>query len=378
MDTTSYTSDFSLLHTEWSSGWGGQEIRILAESKAFRERGVSVSIAAQPGGNLLERARAEGFQVFPVRMHKGLNLAAVVSFMKIIRAQRINIVHAHSSVDHRLAGLAARLSGIPVVRSRHLSTPIKRSPFSKALYTKLADRVITSGQFIRDAMITDNGMPPDHIVSVPAGIDVDQFSLTRDLPDVRSQLGLPPDIFVVGIVGVLRSWKGHADLIKAIDLVRKEIPGIRLLIVGEGPVREVLEQQIRDAGLQETVLMVGHQKDPAPYMKAMDVAVLPSYANEATSQVLPQAMAMRRPVITTNIGGLPEVVRHEDTGLLVPPRDIGALAKAILRLYQEPALRLKLADAGYEHTQRNFTFKGMIDRTHAVYADLLGISASGD
>jgi glycosyltransferase involved in cell wall biosynthesis len=363
--------NFSLLHTEWSSGWGGQEIRILAECKAFRERGAHVFIATQPNGQLFAKANEAGFEVIPIKMHKGLNIGAVVQFMGIIKSRHINVVHAHSSVDHRLAGIAARLSGCPIVRSRHLSTPIKRSPFSKALYTRLADRVITSGQFIRDAMINHNGMPPEHIVSIPAGIDVAQFSLARALPDMRAELGIAPSAFVVGIVGVLRSWKGHADLIHAVRLLSSEIPDLRLLIVGEGVQRDALETLIRETGMTHSVIMVGHQKDPAPYMKAMDVAVLPSYASEATSQVLPQAMAMQRPVIATNIGGLPEVVLHEKTGLLVPPRDSAALSAAILRLQRDPTLRQYLANEGYRHTQGNFTFEGMIDKTQSVYQALL-------
>jgi glycosyltransferase involved in cell wall biosynthesis len=366
-----------VLHTEWSSGWGGQEIRILAESKALRERGVTVAIAAQPDGQLLGRALGEGIRVFPARMHKGLDSGAVLRLVTIIRRERIDIVHTHSSVDHRLAGIAARLTGRPIVRSRHLSTPIKRSALSRMLYTRLADRVITSGQFIREAMIRDNGVPPEHVVSIPAGIDVAQFSLARELPDVRAERGIPAEALVVGIVGVLRSWKGHADLVQAVRIARRDVTGIRLLVVGEGPQRRELEGMIRDAGLEETVLLVGHQNDPAPFIKAMDVVVLPSYANEATSQVLPQAMAMRRPVIATDIGGLPEVVVHERTGLVVPPRDSAALAAALLRLHRDPGLRARLVDQGYEHVQRHFTFETMIERTLAVYRAVLGESRHG-
>lgn len=363
--------NFSLLHTEWSSGWGGQEIRILAESKAFRERGVTVSIAAQPDGQLFQQASEERFQVFPVRMHKGLNFSAIAEFIRIIKNNGIDIVHAHSSVDHRLAGIAARLTKRPIVRSRHLSTRIKRNLLSTALYTKLADRIISSGDFIRDAMIEYNDMPPEHIVSIPAGIDIAQFSPTRELPDMRAVLGLANDDFVVGIVGVLRSWKGHDDLIQAVKIAKEEIPGIKLLIVGEGPERSALETLVRESALENSILMVGHQKDPAPYMKAMDVVVLPSYANEATSQVLPQAMAMRRPVIATNIGGLPEVVLHERTGLVFPPRNVNALADMLLRLYHDIDLRQTLANAGHDHVHEKFTFEGMIDKTQAVYIELL-------
>ncbi len=370
---TRSNTPLTLLHTEWSSGWGGQEIRILAESKAFRDRGYKVLLATQPDGLLFQRASEAGFEVFRVPMHKGLNFGAVAALRRIIERNAVDIVHTHSSVDHRLAGMAARLAGRPVVRSRHLSTPIKRSPFSHFLYTKLADRVITSGEFIRKAMVEFNKMPAEQIVSIPAGIDVAQFSLQRALPDVRADFAIPPDAFVVGIVGVLRSWKGHGDLIRAFVKLRESVPDARLMIVGEGVQRPAIEAQIRETGLMDAIFLTGHQKDPAPFIKAMDVVCLPSYANEATSQVLPQAMAMRRAVVSTDIGGLPEVVIDGVTGLVVPPRDADALCDRLLTLQRDPALRQRLADAGYDHTQKHFTFEGMIDRTEAVYRSLPGL-----
>jgi len=342
-------------------------LRILTESQAFRERGYNMMIAAQPDSLLLQRAREAGFQTFAVKMHKGLNLGAIWALARIIKEQQVDIVHSHSSVDHRLAGIAAKLLGRPLVRSRHLSTPIKRSPLSKFLYTRLADRVITSGEFIRQAMIVRNHMPEKLIVSIPAGIDEKQFSLNRTLPDVRKELGWEHGEFVVGIVAVLRSWKGHNDLIDAVDIARKEIPNLKLLVVGEGVRRQTIETLIKEKGLGEIIRLVGHQKDPAPYFKAMDVVVLPSYSNEATSQVLPQAMAMMRPVISTDIGGLPEVVEHERTGLLVPPNSPQDIAQAIRRLYLDPSLRSKLSQAGYERVIERYTFSRMIEDTATVY-----------
>lgn len=367
------TSAFTILHTEWSFGWGGQEIRILAESLAFKNRGISVKIAAQPDGQLIDRAKKAGIEVFPVRMHKGLNISAIWQLVKIIKNEQINIIHTHSSVDHRLAGIAARICGKPIVRSRHLSTQISRSPISKALYMKLADRVITSGESIRQAMIKNNKMSSDHIVSIPAGIDTKQFSLQREMADIRPLFQIPRESFIVGIVGVLRSWKGHQDLIKATKHIRDKIPKLKILIVGEGPQRSAIEQQVIEDKLSDIIILTGHQIDPAPFMKAMDVVVLPSYANEATSQVLPQAMAMRRPVISTDIGSLPEVVINEKTGLSIQPRDIDALAGAIIRLYNNRELRKKLATAGYAHVQSKFTFDRMVDATEEVYQKLLVI-----
>jgi glycosyltransferase involved in cell wall biosynthesis len=220
-------------------------------------------------------------------------------------------------------------------------------------------------------MIKNNRISSDHIISIPAGIDTNQFSLEREMVDIRSLYQIPKESFIIGIVGVLRSWKGHQDLIAAVKNLRDKIPKLKLLIVGEGPQRKAIEEQVIESNLSDIVILTGYQKDPAPFMKAMDIVVLPSYANEATSQVLPQAMAMRRPVISTNIGSLSEVVINEQTGLSIPPRDIDALANALIRLYRNKELRYELANSGYEHVQSKFTFNQMIDSTEAVYRKLL-------
>lgn len=361
-----------ILHTEWSKGWGGQEIRILAESQAFTERGYSVTIASDPNSQLFKRATSAGINTVPISMHKGVDLRALVKLTKIIRDYNVNIVHTHSSVDARYGGLAARLTGRPVVRSRHLSTMIKRSPLSWLLYMKLADRVITSAESIRQEMIHRNRMSPNKIIAIPAGIDEKKFSLDRDLPDIRSKLGLSEGDFVVGIVAVIRSWKGHKYLIDAISLLKNHIPNIRLLIVGDGPIRTEIEQKIAQDGLAGHIILTGHQANPVSYIKTMDVVVLPSYSNEATSQALPQAMAMKRPVIATNVGGLPEVVINKQTGLLVPPSDAVSIAAAIKQLYDDPSLRQQLAANGYQHILQNFTFDNMINRTEEVYQSVAG------
>lgn len=364
-----------ILHTEWSSGWGGQEIRILAESQAFVERGYRVTIAAQPDGQLFEQARNIGIDTIPLATNKKLNIQAILQLKRFIQAEHVDVVHTHSSVDARVGGIAARLAGCPIVRSRHLSNPIKRSPLSWLLYMSLADCVITSGKMIRERMIQVNHMRPERIVSIPAGIDERQFSLTRNLPDVRQGYGINSDDFVVGIVSVLRSWKGHEYLVKSLDILREEISNLKLLFVGEGPHRERIETLIDSLGLADRIIMTGHVDDPAPYFLAMDIVVLPSYENEATSQALPQAMSMCRPVIAADAGGLSEVVVNGETGLLVTPKDSGSLANAIRQLRSQPEYAKKLAVKGQEFVHENFTFNQMINKTESVYNKLILRSA---
>jgi len=362
---------FNILHTEWSGGWGGQEMRVVAESVALRARGHKMVIACQPDSQILHEAKAEGLPTVPMRIRKGLDVAGIARCMQAIRAHGIDIVHTHSSPDAWTCGMAARLAGVRVVRSRHLSTPVKPGWTSRFVYGRLADRVITSGQAIRDHLIAINALDPARIVSIPAGIDVQRFAPVADSSAVRRELGLADTDFVVGIVAVLRSWKGHTDLIDAVHRLCAENVPAKLLVVGAGPQEEALKRKVQQLGMDGRVLMLGYRTDVPRLIGAMDCSVLPATKNEATSQALPQALAMKVPVIATAVGGLPEVVIDQQTGLLIPPGDADALCGALLWMHQHPAEAKQMAERGYAHVHANFTFERMVDRTEAVYRDLL-------
>jgi glycosyltransferase involved in cell wall biosynthesis len=312
-----------------------------------------------------------GLPTVPMRMRKGFDVAGIARCVQAIRARDIYLVHTHSSPDAWTCGMAARLAGVRVVRSRHLSTPVKPGWSSRFVYGRLADRVITSGQAIRDHLVAINALDPARIVSIPAGIDVQRFTPVADSRAVRRELGLADTDFVIGIVAVLRSWKGHAHLIDAVQrLCAQDVPA-KLLIVGAGPQEDALKRKVQQLGMDSRVLMLGYRTDVPRLIGAMDCAVLPSTKNEATSQSLPQALAMKVPVIATSVGGLPEVVIDGQTGLLVPPSDADALVKALAWVHLRPTAAKQMAERGYTHVHASFTFEKMVDRTEAIYRELV-------
>ena len=346
-------------------------MRVVAESVAMRARGHKVVIACQPDSQILQEANAAGIPTVPMRLRKGLDIAGVARCVQAIRAHGIDIVHTHSSPDAWTCGLAARLAGVRVVRSRHLSTPVKPGWTSRFVYGRLADRVIASGQAVRDHLIAINALDPARIVSIPAGIDVQRFTPVADSSAVRRELGLADTDFAIGIVAVLRSWKGHVHLIEAVHRLCAENVPAKLLIVGAGPQEEALKRKVQQLGMDSRVLMLGYRTDVPRLIGAMDCSVLPATKNEATSQALPQALAMKIPVIATAVGGLPEVVIHQQTGLLIPPGNTDALCLALLWIHRHPAEAKQMAERGYAHVHANFAFETMIDRTEAVYRDLV-------
>lgn len=361
----------AILHTEWSLGWGGQEIRIVAEMRAFRRRGYAMELATRAGSRVGEEAAREGFTVHPLGFRGPLDLVTALRLARLARARRIALIHTHSSVDGWCGGIAGRLAGIPVVRSRHLASAVRPGLNARIVYGWLPSRVISSGRHIRDELIALSGGDPARHVSIPAGADAERFHPGVDPAPVRRELGLDAADQVVGIVAVLRSWKGHEILIEACERALGALPRLRLLIAGEGPRRGAIEAQLARSPLGARARLLGHRDDVPALMRAMGVCVLPSLKNEATSQVMPQAMLVGTPVICSSAGGLTEVVEDGVTGRVVPPGDVEALARALAAVWAEPERTRAMAERARAHALERLTFERQIDATDAVYRDLL-------
>jgi glycosyltransferase involved in cell wall biosynthesis len=359
----------SIVHTESSLGWGGQEIRILSEGQGMMRRGHEVKLLCAPGARIYAEAAGWGVPAFTLPLEKK-RFAGVRALMDWFRANRCDVVNTHSSTDSWLTSLALFMlrRPCPVVRTRHISAAVPRGPLSRWLYTSAAARVVTTGEALRAQLVNDNGYDAARIVSVPTGMDPSRFR-PGERAAARSKLGLPADRTLVGIVATLRSWKGHADLLEAIARLPASI---ELVIVGDGPQREALNSCMGQADLADRVRMQGNQQDVLPWLRALDIFALPSYANEGVPQALLQAMLTGLPCVTTSVGGIPELATHERTALVVPPRDPVALAAAIARLAENEGLRRELGEAARKHCVEGFSYERMLDRMEEVYREVAG------
>lgn len=363
-------SRVTILHTEASNGWGGQEIRIVREMAGIRERGYRVLLAAPKEAVISRRAVQEGLETVCAPMDRRRFIGSVASLRRIIRDHGVDLINTHSSADSWMGSIAGRLEGIAVLRTRHISSPVSGSLFTRMLYGRLCDEVITTGEFIRNQLIGDLGLSPTRVCSIPTGIDCRDF-LQRDGSRVRREFGIAPGSPVVGIAAVLRSWKGHLDLLEAMVSVRRAVPEARLMVVGEGPMRERIASRIEELGLGGAAFLTGHRDDIADVVASFDVAVMASYASEGIPQFALQAMASAKPVVATRVGGIPEVVRDGVTGLLVDPRSPALLAQAIVSLIEDPGRRDRLGREGREWATAHHSFEGMLDRLEACYRRLL-------
>lgn len=366
----------SIVHTESSLGWGGQEIRILSEAEGMIRRGHRVRLLCPGEARIFEEAARFGVPVeaLPIGRKNPKGLAAMTGWFRTHRGgDSCDVINTHSSTDSWLAALAMLVLGgaAPIVRTRHISAPVPKNRLSAWLYGSAAARVVTTGEALRRQLIDDNGLAPGRVESVPTGIDTSRF-VPGDIAAARSRVGLPTGRTLVGIVATLRSWKGHRFLVEACAA----LPGdVGLVIVGDGPQRAALEALVVAQGMQDRVFMAGNQVDVVPWLQSLDLFALPSYANEGVPQALIQAMLVGLPVVTTSAGSIGELAMDGKTALVVPGQDVPALRDAIGRLVSEPALRAKLGAAARAHCLRHYSLESMLDRMESVFRGVVAGSA---
>jgi glycosyltransferase involved in cell wall biosynthesis len=356
----------SIVHTESSLGWGGQELRILAESQGLLARGHRIRLLCPPEARIFSEAPSWGLQPEPVPIGRK-SWAGFSALRRKLSEQRCDVLSTHSSTDSWLVALANIGSGIPIVRTRHISAAVPRNPLSRWLYSRPA-RIVTAGEALRRDLIERNGIAPERLLSVPTGADPARFA-PGDKHSTRARVGLPADELLIGIVATLRSWKGHRFLLEALPA------GAKLVIVGDGPQRQALEARAAELGIAARVVFAGNQRDVVPWMQALDIFALPSYANEGVPQALLQAMLVGLPCVTTHVGSMAEIAHDARTALVVPPQDSAALKAALERLIADAPLRARLGAAAREHCSTTHSSERMLDRMEEVYRQAASLHA---
>ncbi|ELY5789940.1 glycosyltransferase family 4 protein [Cronobacter turicensis] len=355
-----------IVHTEADGGKGGQPLRIINESLGMLARGHQVTIVCPEDVPLNTLARDAGLKVvnLPIRRKKIPNLLRLRAWLKH-EAGHINVINSHNSVDTWLVALACATlrNPPPLVRTRHASGKPRNNRGTRWLFGTACAHVVTTGEALRH-QLEDIGVPLSHSTSVPSGVDTSRFK-PGDKNAARQHCGLSEDDFWLGVVSHLRPNKGHSVLLQA--LAHIDNPRIRLAIVGEGPHRAALEQEIRTLGLETRVVMAGHQSDPQRWFPAFDIALSPSHDMEGVPQGVLQSLASRVATIATDAGGTADAVIDNQTGLLVGQRDVRALKSAIMRLYDDAALRERLAQQGYDYLCSHFTRDCMLDAMEDVF-----------
>lgn len=356
-----------ILHTEAAIAFGGQERRILKELQAMRLRGHHMELLCRPHAQMGKYARDAGFAVHVVQMGGLINyLKGVFSTWRLLRRGHFDVVNTHSRIDTLLAGTAARLARTPlIVRTRHLAN----RPGSLLSYTWLPHRVTTVSEHVRQTLI-DKGVRADHVTTIYSPVPLPQ---PVEHSSLREELGLDEHAVIVGCVAVMRAMKGHIDLINAMAPLMKDRPWLHMVFVGDGsPTFSQVKAHIQSLGLEKKIHLLGTRQDIPNLLAGFDLFALAT-RKEASGTVFVEAQAAGLPVIGTDVGGVGEMMRNGQSGILVPLDDAQALTEALRRLIDDPELRRKMGMAGLAFCRQSDTFstERLAENTEACYMQWL-------
>ena len=220
-------------------------------------------------------------------------------------------------------------------------------------------------------MLGLNGVTEEQVKSIPAGVDMKRFDPGISGEKIRAELGLNPEQPLIGKIGVIRGWKGHNYFLEAVPLVLERFPDAKFIIVGAGPGYEEIKERSRAPEIKGAVTVMGHREDIPEIIAAMDILVLASFAGEGTSQVIPQAFAMKTPVVATRGGSIAELFHDGERGVLADIKSGKSLAEGIAKILKNPEWAGEVAQNAYDYCQKELTWDRKIDQTLEVYNEAL-------
>jgi len=353
------------LETEWR---GGQNQALLL-LKGLRARGHGAELVAADGSALGERAGSAGVRVHFVS--RGLfRLPAAQKVRTLLRSGGFDLVHANEAHAVTAAWLALRGKSlrVPFVISRRVGYSIGKSPLAQARY-RAAARIVANSKWVAEQAAT-SGAPREKISVVYEGADVPPRFTAEQRQRARARWGISQSTLLLGCVGVLLPDKGQEWLIRALAQVKKEFPGAKLLLAGDGPRRGQLESLARGLGLEDDVIFAGFVKDVENVYGALDVFLLPSFF-EALNNSLLAAMAYEIPSIAFNKGALGEIIEDGKSGLLVSGPDAAEISVACLRILRDREFAASLGRAGRVRVEQNFSTDKMVLGMIRVYEECL-------
>ena len=332
-------------------------------------------------GDMLDFAHARGVEPVMVpalgrEISPLEDLGALARMVQIVHREKPHVVHTHMAKAGTVGRLAARICGVPLIVHTYHGHVWNRyfSPAKTRLFLTIeralglvTNRIIAVGDGQR-AEIASYGVAPMHkLVTIRLGLELGQFlQAERARGELRRELGIADDVPLIGIAGRLVPIKATDVFLRAAVSIRALVPNAQFLIIGDGERRHELEALTDQLGLHDCVRFLGWRRDMLRVYADLDVVALTSL-NEGSPVVLIEALASARPVVSTAVGGVPEVVVDGQTGLTVPVSDVGALAEAIVQLLRDPLMAKRLASAGRQHVYPGYDSSRLVDDVKDLY-----------
>jgi glycosyltransferase involved in cell wall biosynthesis len=329
-----------------AEGIGGGEVHVADLTLGLVERGFHVELAVRPASRLpdlvaqMSPERAAGLTWHRLPFRNAVDLSSTRGLARIIEQNRIDVVHAHVARDYPVVALAAAPKHrARIVLTRHHYLPLKGNILYRRMLSKAT--IIAVSKSVRRTVVESLGVSPDQVFTIPNWIDLDRAAEPRERAAERHAYGVTRRV-AIALIGQITPLKGHEEFLSAAARIATARADVEFLVVGDdrepgAPFERRLRRRAKALGVDDAVRFLGYQQDLYGVLAAVDAVAVPSW-NEAFSLVTVEAMAAGRPVVASDVGGLSEIIENEVNGLLIPARDEEALAAAMRRLVEDPAL----------------------------------------
>lgn len=355
---------------------GGGQRSLLLILKGLNKKRFKPFLICPSEGDLIDKVEKLGIETAIIktgslkRLNFFSNAGAIFELKRFIKQKNIDLIHTDAPRQTFYAGIAARLTGKPLIWHVRVSTPEKKR-YDKFL-SYLASKVISVSKAVGrrfEGLKTNQ----DKFVVIYNGVDLTEFSSQLPGKKLKEEFGIEEDWILVGVAGQLIPSKGQSEFLKAAAQVSKLFPKVKFMIIGDGneTYRKSLEDLSQDLGIAEKVIFTGFREDIPRLMAGLDIVVLPSSILEGFSRVILEAMASSKPVIATELGGNPEAVVDGTTGIIIPPEDTTRLAEAILELVKNERKREQMGLSGRERAEKLFSIETNIAQIEKLYEELL-------
>ncbi|HKY60396.1 MAG TPA: glycosyltransferase [Gemmatimonadota bacterium] len=357
-----------IFHCDVRRIWAGGQNQLWLLALGLRERGHRQWIVTRPGSPLARRAGGEGFEVLSHPFRGEADPRATLALRRMIARHAPEVIHTHDPHSLTPAVLAARLVRPRplVVAHRRVDFHIRGNRFSRWKYARGPDHVIAISDRVREVLVED-GVPDEHVTVIRSGIPIE--TPPPEGPDLRTRAGAPAGVPLVITIASTEAYKDHPTLIEAAGLLFERRPDARWVVLGTGGLFEEMVARAERRGHAERLRYLGYVEGARGLLPQADVFVMTSRTEGLGTSIL-DAMAAGVPVVSTAAGGIPEMIDHERSGLLVPPGDAVALAAAVVRVLDDRALARRLAEAAAVKV-RDFDVRRTIGRTEELYRQLL-------
>jgi glycosyltransferase involved in cell wall biosynthesis len=364
-----------ILHVNTEKTWRGGEQQLLNLLVGLKKRNICCHLICQRGSPMEKKAKRSDIAVFPVTLHGEVDLVASVQSRRLINKFHYDIIHSHTSHAHTLGYFASLGKRAKRLVTRRVDFSIFRHSFlhlSGIKYRFMADYYIAISRKIKHVLV-DDGIPAQRIFVAHSGINPERFT-SAPTDHLVSEFGLKQNDPVVVNVAHLAGHKGQEYLVRAIPLVLERIPNARFFIVGAGELMDALHSLADSFGLGQSLIFTGFRSDVGAFYQMADLFVMSSVQEGLGTAVL-DALALGKPVVATNSGGIPEIIEDGQTGRLVAAADPAALAQGIVEMLTNRQEATRMGNRGRQRVLQDFTIDAMVEKNIAVYRHILAAVA---